>query len=56
MRVLMKDFDERKKKFSNNARDMKLDLPEPLENLNIPGKVLEGELTITVYVTSILFG
>jgi hypothetical protein len=56
MRAVMKVFDEKKKKFSNNVRDMKLDLPKPLDNLNIPGKVLGGELTITKYVAFILFG
>jgi hypothetical protein len=28
---------------------MKIDLPEPLNNLTIPGKVNQGELTITKY-------
>ena len=56
MRAVMKVFDEKKKKFSNKVRDMKLDLPTPLDNLNIPGKVVAGELTITASVTSILFG
>src|SRR5271155_5724521 len=41
MRDVMKAFDEKKKKFSqNDVRDVKLDLPKPLDNLNIPGKVL----------------
>lgn len=57
MREVMKDFDEKKRKFSNkDVRDMKLDLPKPLDNLNIPGKVLGGELTITVYVAFLSFG
>ena len=57
MRKLMKKFDERKKKFSrNDARDIPLDLPKPLENLNIPGKVLGGQLTITAYVAFLSFG
>ena len=56
MRAVMKVFDEKKRKFSNNVRNMKLDLPEPLDNLNIPGKVSGGEVTITEYVTFISFG
>jgi len=56
MRIVMKKFDGIKRKFSNNARDMKLDLPKPLDNLNIPGKVLGGELTITVCVAFLSFG
>ena len=47
MRKLMKDFVEKKKRFSSKVRDMKLDLPKPLDNLNIPGHVSGGELTIT---------
>jgi hypothetical protein len=42
----MKAFDGLKKAFPNNPHGMKLDLPT-LEKLNIPGKVSEGELTIT---------
>jgi hypothetical protein len=56
MRAVMKAFDGQKRKFSNNVRDVKLDLPEPLDNLNIAGKVSEGELTITGYVTFISLG
>jgi hypothetical protein len=56
MRAVMKAFDEKKRKFSNNVRDVKLDLPKPLDNLNIAGKVSEGELTITGYVTFISLG
>lgn len=48
MRQLMKEFDPHKKAFSNNVGDvMMLDLPAPLEKLNIVGKVSEGELIIT---------
>ena len=57
MRDVMKAFDEKKRKFSqNDVRDVKLDLPKPLDNLNIPGKVLGGELTITVCVAFLSFG
>lgn len=56
MRAVMKAFDGQKRKFSNNVRHVKLDLPEPLDNLNIAGKVSEGELTITGYVTFISLG
>ena len=56
MRAVIKQFDKIKRKFSNNVPDMKLDLPGPLANLNIPGRVKEGELKITKYVTCISFG
>ena len=56
MRAVIKRFNDLKKKFSNNVGDMKLDLPGPLANLNIPGKVHSGELTISKYVASISFG
>lgn len=55
MRELMKRFGARKKIFSNNLQETKLDLPEPLDKLNVPGKIKEGELTITQYVSLILF-
>ncbi|KAH0556986.1 hypothetical protein GP486_005225 [Trichoglossum hirsutum] len=49
MRQVMKAFDVHKKKFefTNNAHELKLDLPEPLDKVNIPGRVLDGELKIT---------
>jgi hypothetical protein len=47
MRTLMKAFDVLKRNFSSNARDGMLDLPEPLHNLDIPGKVDEGQIIIT---------
>ena len=46
----MEGFDSHKRIFSKNAREMRVDLPRPLERLNIIDKVLEGELTITKYV------
>lgn len=45
MRELMKRFEIQKKGFTANSRDIKLDLPEPFENLNISG-VVGGEITI----------
>lgn len=47
MRYVIKQFDAYKKKFSSKSPLMKIDLPEPLKNINIPGKVNQGELTIT---------
>lgn len=47
MRHVIKQFDPHKKKFSSNSPSMKIDLPEPLNNITIPGKVNQGELTIT---------
>ena len=46
----MKEFDGYKRKFASNSRDMKIDLPEPLESLDIKGKVDKGLLTITPYI------
>jgi hypothetical protein len=46
MRELMKKFDERKKQFKNDARPFKLELPFPLEDLNMKG-VDSGSITIT---------
>jgi hypothetical protein len=47
MRKLMKTFDVFKKKFNKEHRDMRMDLPGPLSNLDIAGKVNKGEITIT---------
>jgi hypothetical protein len=47
MRALMKAFDSCKRKFSRDHRDMKMDLPEPLDDLSIGNQVVGGELTIT---------
>jgi hypothetical protein len=47
MRLVMKAFDARKKVFANHVPEMKLDLPKPLDKLNITGRVVEGELRIT---------
>jgi hypothetical protein len=47
MRALMKTFDGYKRKFSGDHRDIKMDLPEPLDDLTVGKQVLGGELTIT---------
>jgi hypothetical protein len=48
MRELMKEFDARKRGFRKDYnQDIHLDLPAPLDNLTIPGKVNGGEITIT---------
>ncbi|KAF3050005.1 hypothetical protein E8E11_009658 [Didymella keratinophila] len=47
MRDLMQRFDERKQAFTRESRDQYLDLPFPLENLNVPGVINEGQITIT---------
>jgi hypothetical protein len=47
MRKLMERFDDCKEKFDPlDTRDIRLDLPPPLENLSIPGVVRSGEITI----------
>src|ERR1700761_7954418 len=47
MRLLMKKFELLKKNFSDDGRDAFLDLPHPLDNLNMQGKVDGGQITIT---------
>jgi hypothetical protein len=47
MRHLMKRFDNHKRWFTKDSRDMKLILPLPLNNLTLSDKVTLGELTIT---------
>ncbi|KAL2063769.1 hypothetical protein VTL71DRAFT_5574 [Oculimacula yallundae] len=47
MRLLMKRFDIYKRKFARGQRDIKLDLPEPLKDLCLEGKVVGGQITIT---------
>jgi hypothetical protein len=47
MRALMKRFDIQKLKFRKGQRDIKIDLPEPFENLDIENKVIGGQITIT---------
>jgi hypothetical protein len=47
MRMLMKSFERHKRRFRKDYPDIKMDLPEPLQNLTIDGKVDQGEITIT---------
>ncbi|OAG36308.1 hypothetical protein AYO21_09473 [Fonsecaea monophora] len=47
MRELMKSFDVLKKQFHKNHRDMALDLPAPLHNLTLEGRVDCGEIKIS---------
>jgi hypothetical protein len=46
MRAMMQEFDAIKRSFNQNSADIKLDLPEPLNDLTIEG-VSDGEFTIT---------
>lgn len=47
MRELMENFDARKVRFTGPAYgDIKLRLPEPKDDLTIPGKVSEGRFII----------
>jgi len=43
----MKRFNMLKKKFKKDHSDMKMTLPPPLDNKNIPYRVEGGEITIT---------
>jgi hypothetical protein len=48
MRKLMKTFDVHKRKFmTTNRRDIRMELPEPYQYLNLKNKVNYGEITIT---------
>ncbi|KAF2473069.1 actin-like ATPase domain-containing protein [Lindgomyces ingoldianus] len=48
LRELMKNFNAQKEVFTKNyGRSISMDLPAPLENLDIPGKVNHGEITIS---------
>lgn len=51
MRELIKEFEKKKKTFSNAKQDVKLTLPAPLDRLTIKGRVNEGELIILQSVT-----
>ena len=49
MREIMKRFDVFKRKFRNDCDDeITFELPEELEDLNIEGKVLDGELKVPI--------
>ncbi|KAH6724439.1 hypothetical protein DL95DRAFT_464978 [Leptodontidium sp. 2 PMI_412] len=47
MRALMKKFNVYKRKFEKGHRDIKIDLPEPFENLDLDTRVVGGQITIT---------
>ncbi len=47
MRELMKSFDVFKRKFVKGHRDIKIDLPEPYDNLNLDTRVIGGQIIIT---------
>jgi hypothetical protein len=51
MEEIMNVFETFKRKFACNASGMKMDLPVPLDLLNIDDKVVAGELTITKYAS-----
>lgn len=46
MRALMKEFDLKKKDFGLDGYDCQLELPAPIEDLTIVGRVNQGLLTI----------
>jgi hypothetical protein len=48
-RELMRAFELHKKAFHQDSATMHIDLPAPLQRLNIPNRVEEGDLTITKY-------
>lgn len=50
MRKIMRTFNVFKRDFAKESRNAKLDLPKPLEGLNVASKVVDGELTITQLV------
>lgn len=47
MRILMKEFEKYKRKFNKDHREIKMDLPEPLDDITVGKKVLGGEVSIT---------
>ncbi|CZR64187.1 uncharacterized protein PAC_14084 [Phialocephala subalpina] len=47
MRQVVKRFDEKKRLFSNKANEIHFDLPNPLNALNIAGRITQGNLKIT---------
>jgi len=47
MRHVMQKFESHKKAFHGASPKMILELPHPLHTVDIPGKVEEGDLTIT---------
>ena len=51
MRILMKRFEVRKKRFVKDGRDVRIELPEPFHNLNIPDRVDKGLILIPWYMS-----
>ena len=47
MRELMRQFEIRKKNFCMDTGDSYIDLPAPLHNITIAGKVEEGQIKIS---------
>jgi hypothetical protein len=50
IREIMSEFDTIKKSFEQESGDMFLDLPKPLNNLTLEGRVDGGQITITKLV------
>jgi hypothetical protein len=50
MRLLMSNFEAAKKMFCADSGDVELELPAPLDTLNIPGRVEQGSLIISQQV------
>ena len=49
---LVKRFDQYKRRFNHGHQDITIDLPDPLHNLNVANKAIEGEITVTKFVIS----
>lgn len=49
MRQVIKKFDVQKRLFSNKGGDIHIDLPSPLNTINITGRISQGDLRITQY-------
>jgi hypothetical protein len=47
VRTLMQGFIRRKERFSGNDGDIRLTLPHPHRNLNLDGRVIDGEIRIS---------
>ena len=53
----MAKFDDRKHLFTAGySKDIPIDLPAPLQDLSIPGKVNKGLITIPKYAFEVRFG
>jgi hypothetical protein len=47
MRALMHQFIRRKERFRGDDREIKLTLPHPHGNLNLDGRVVDGQIVIS---------